>query len=179
MIFLIDQDGVLADWNAKFEQRIVEFAPHIDFPFLKDNANWDMSVGLDAEGRAAIETVMSMPGFYADIDPFPGVSQALNEMGAAGHTVFICTSPYISNPTCASDKLAWLDQHIGRGWAKRAIITSDKTIVHGDILIDDRPDITGDVTPSWEHVIFTAPYNRQVKDARRRLNTLANWKDLL
>ncbi len=37
-------------------------------------------------------------------------------------------------------------------------ITSDKTLVTGDILIDDKMDIKGKRSAEWEHVIFGRPY---------------------
>ncbi len=37
----------------------------------------------------------------------------------------------------------WVQQHLGRGWVNRLVITKDKTIVTGDLLIDDRPKIKG------------------------------------
>lgn len=55
-------------------------------------------------------------------------------------------------------------------------LTNDKTIVKGDILIDDKPEPIGLEKPEWEHIIFDQPYNRYIKD-KRRINCF-NWKSI-
>ena len=179
MIVLVDMDGVLCEWTGLFNKRVVEYAPHIDFPFLHDNSSWDMKAGLDKEGRDAVQTILTQSGFYADLEPIPGAIEALRAMKKEGHTIFIVTSPFSGNPTCASDKLDWLERHVGKGWGNRAIITSDKTAVRGDILLDDKPYITGHFEPTWEHVLFHAPYNRTISDGRRRMTDWSQWREII
>lgn len=176
---LVDQDEVLAAWNATFQRHIVEHSPHIEFPFLKDNVNWDLTAGLDEEGIRAVNETMAKAGLYADMDIVPGAPEALNEMLDNGYEVFVVTSPYITNPTCASDKLDWLEKNIGPGWAKRAILTSDKTLIRGDILIDDKPNIEGVMKPVWEHILFTQSYNLAHTNGRRRLDSWADWRSVV
>jgi len=40
-------------------------------------------------------------------------------------------------------QFAWVKQHLGAEWMKRIIITCDKTLIHGDLLIDDKHAVTG------------------------------------
>lgn len=176
---LIDMDGVLCDWNASFGQRILARAPHLNFPFLKDNASWDLHAGLTPEASDVVREVMAESGFYADLTPIEGAREALIEMKEAGHTIFMVTSPFSANPTCASDKITWLNKYIGPGWGRCAVITDDKTIVRGDILIDDKPEIIGAMDPTWEHVLFHAPYNRDINDGRRRLTDWKDWREII
>jgi 5'-nucleotidase len=176
---LVDMDGVLCDWSGLFEARLLEHYPHLDFPFLRENKTWDMGRGVDDPGREAINAIKALKGFYWDLAPIPGGKEALEEMVAMGYDVSICTSPWVPNETCASDKLNWLEHHIGKGWGDRAIITGDKTVVRGDFLIDDRPEIKGIYPPEWEHLVFDATYNRGITDGRRRMNNWSEWKDLI
>lgn len=178
MIWLFDQDGVIAEWQSNFDGHYRTLFPHINAPFLTNNNNWHMTQGLDDEGVEAVKHVMELPGFYRDLEPAPGAAEVLNAILDQGDEVFICTTPYITNPTCASDKIDWVEKHIGAGWGKRMIITSDKTAVRGDILIDDKPEITGAFIPTWEHVLFSQPYNLTVDDGRRRIDSLYQWKEL-
>lgn len=39
--------------------------------------------------------------------------------------------------------MEWIKLHLGPAWMKQAVIAHDKTMVQGDILIDDRPSIKG------------------------------------
>lgn len=39
---------------------------------------------------------------------------------------------------------AWIEKHLGYDFLDQIILTRDKTVVTGDILIDDKPDILGE-----------------------------------
>lgn len=45
---------------------------------------------------------------------------------------------------------AWVEKHLGRDFLEQVILTRDKTLITGDILIDDKPDILGE--PPWNFV---------------------------
>lgn len=93
-------------------------------------------------------------------------------MVAKGFQVLFCTSPVLTSAVCPSEKFEWIRKHFGPGWVGRIVITSDKTIVRGDVLIDDKPKIVGGQTPAWKQLIFDAPYNRHVPGLR-----MTSWKD--
>lgn len=38
---------------------------------------------------------------------------------------------------------AWVEKHLGHEFLEQVILTRDKTLITGDILIDDKPDILG------------------------------------
>lgn len=38
---------------------------------------------------------------------------------------------------------AWVEKHFGPDFLEQIVLTRDKTVVSADLLIDDRPDITG------------------------------------
>ncbi|MEK6816756.1 MAG: 5'-3'-deoxyribonucleotidase, partial [Nanoarchaeota archaeon] len=106
-----------------------------------------------------------------------GALEAILEMSRTPNEIFICTAPYLANPACTDDKLYWIGKHLGREWKNRTIITSDKTVVHSDILIDDRPEIAGVQKPTWEQILYTQPYNLHITDKRRL--TWKDWKSVL
>lgn len=43
-----------------------------------------------------------------------------------------------------SAQYAWIEKHFGHEFLEQIILTRDKTVVSGDILIDDKPDIHGE-----------------------------------
>ena len=57
------------------------------------------------------------------------------------------------------------------------IVTRDKTVVAGDVLVDDKPSVDGVGIPSWEHVVFDQPYNRGTEG--RRLVSWRDWRRVL
>lgn len=179
MRVLVDMDGVIADWGRAYGESLDMFgADAADIPRHADQRSFNLNEGRTDRERAIIAAVMVEPGFYARLEPIDGAKQALKQMVKDGHDVRIVTSPWVSNPTCASDKLNWIVRNYGSHWGSRVVITTDKTLVHGDILIDDKPEVTGVAVPTWEHVLFDQPYNRDVS-GRRRLVDWDAWRDLL
>ena len=147
---LVDMDGVIADWGHAYGESLDMFGEDAaNIPRHKDQRGFDLHAGRTDRERALIDAVMIEPGFYSRLRPIPGAKEALKGMVKAGHDVRIVTSPWVSNPTCASDKLNWVVKHYGSHWGPRVIITADKTLVRGDILIDDKPEIHGAAEPEW------------------------------
>lgn len=179
MRILVDMDGVIADWGLAYGESLDRYGePAALIPRHADQRSFNLNEGRTVEERALIAAVMVEAGFYSRLLPIRGAKTALRSMLKAGHDVRLCTSPWVSNPTCASDKLNWVAKNYGTHWAQRVIITTDKTLVHGDFLIDDKPDVKGVHTPSWEHVLFTQPYNTHITD-RRRITDWAEWEAAL
>jgi 5'-nucleotidase len=168
MRILVDMDGVIADWGHAYGESLERHGEAARLiPRHADQRTFNLNDGRTEEEKDIIASVMVEPGFYAQLQPIPGAKQALKEAVKAGHDVRIVTSPWVSNPTCASDKLNWIVKHYGSQWGARVVITADKTLVRGDILIDDKPEVKGSLMPEWEHILFDQPYNQHVQ--RRRI----------
>merc|ERR1739848_629309 len=97
----------------------------------------------------------------------------VKKMEQVGFQIWFCTSPLLGNPTCCQEKLEWIQEHFGEEYVKRVLLCQDKTMVRGDILIDDRPNITGLHHPTWQQCIFDAPYNQ----ARTDIPRMIEWSD--
>lgn len=172
-VLLVDMDGVICDWQKRFDNGLRRGYPHIPvFPFEKVTSFKTQSF-YDVKHKADIADMMNEPGFYAELEAIHGSVEALLALEAAGVTVYLCTAPYVTHKSCASEKMDWVERHLGARWLNKMIITSDKTMVIGDVLIDDKPNITGFLTPGWHHVVFDAPYNRGMEP---RLNV---WDDIV
>ncbi|KZE41369.1 5' nucleotidase, NT5C type [Microbacterium sp. T32] len=160
-VVLVDMDGVLADWFGGMADAYQEAGGDIaDF----DLNRWDL--GTTGAVRQLQRSVQATPGFYAGLAPIDGAIEGLYLLRDLGATVKLCSTPDATNPTCASDKVDWVANHVGTAWVKDLILTHDKTLVRGAVLIDDKPEVTGAVVPEWEHIIFDQPYNRHVTGKR-------------
>ncbi len=181
MRILIDIDGVVADLNEAAASRLelrgsetARLAAH-----MRSARGWSFTKGLPKKDAALILGVLAEPGFYADLPVIPGARAALAGMRDAGHDVFFVTSPWLSNPTCASDKLGWVERHFGLVMAYRTVIAGDKTVVTGDFLVDDKPDITGCAAPSWTQVFYTRPWNLHKEGPRIHTWGDDSWRRVL
>ena len=177
LVWISDQDGVLAHWDYTFREVTYDLKNDLPKGYY-EQPTFDLFTGLEPALKAEVQSRMDIPGFYKDIPPIPGGAAALNKMvDKYGINVRICTAPWGTNPTCTDDKLAWIDKHIGEGWRRRTITATDKTFIRGSILIDDKPYVTGDLEPEFEHVYFTQRYN--VGLPGRRIDSWDEWEDVL
>lgn len=174
-LVLVDMDGVLVDFAAGFWKRWANRWPHAPGREAADPTQFYVDDQVPAAWRTAARELVCEAGFFAELPPVDGAVAALHAMLERGWDVRICTAPILANPTCASDKLAWVEQHLGDGWSERVIVTKDKTLVRGDVLVDDRPTVLGALEPTWRHVLFDATYNADMPGAAVRLHQWSQW----
>lgn len=178
MIYLLDLDEVLADFEGGFLKTFRQRHPELPFIPLEERTTTRIPEQYPAEVTPLIEEIFTEKGFFLSFEPITGALEAAKKILEKGHQAYICTSPLHKSPRCYTEKYEWVLKYLGREWTKRLIITKDKTLVHGDILVDDRPEIKGIIQPTWEHVLYTQPYNMYVKD-KRRLTWQEDWESIL
>jgi len=111
-IIYIDMDGVLCDFEGAKQVAILE-NPKLKYPHSKI-------------------------GFYRNLAPLPGALEAMKALHASStHMPYILTAPSIYNPACYTEKRLWVEDHLGFDMVSRLIISPDKSLLKGDILIDD------------------------------------------
>jgi 5'-nucleotidase len=177
MRILVDMDGVLADFESAFLTDWQRQHPEKAFVPLDARTTFYLNEQYPQELREFVFSIYCAPKFFRQLAPIPGGAQALTEMQRLGYEVFICTSPLEIYENCVLEKFQWVDEHLGHSWIRQLVLTSDKTLVRADILIDDKPVISGVETPNWEHILYDQPYNRS--DTTKRRLTWQNWKSVL
>ncbi|XP_025776212.1 5'(3')-deoxyribonucleotidase, mitochondrial [Puma concolor] len=190
---LVDMDGVLADFEGGFLRKFRARFPDQPYVALEDRRGFWLSEQYGRLQPGLSEKAISIwesENFFLDLEPLPGAVEAVKQMANLENTdVFICTSPIKMYKYCPYEKYAWVEKHFGPDFLDQIVLATDKTVVSADLLIDDRPDITGkwpaagaEPTPSWEHILFTACHNRhlQLQPPSRRLHSWADdWKAIL
>ncbi|MDA8708606.1 hypothetical protein N9M10_04500 [Hellea sp.] len=108
----IDMDGVLCDFEGAFS-RDRKRVPDQLYP-------------------------QSREGFYVNLELIPGTLEAMSVfLKADQFDPFILTAPSIYNPLSYTEKRLWVEEQLGFEWVKRLIISPNKSLLKGDILIDD------------------------------------------
>ena len=147
MLVLVDQDAVLADFDGGFDATWRESYPERPFVTAAERRHFYIRDDYPAEYGDDIRAIHTTEGFILGLSPMPGALEALADMLVAGHDVRICTSPLSAFRFCVVEKYQWVHDNLGTDWVGRLIITKDKTLVRGDVLIDDKPEVTG---PSYQ-----------------------------
>ena len=177
MRILIDMDGALSDFDGEFLKRWRERHPEKFYVPMEERTAFYVKDQYPEELKPLVTEIILEPGFFREMLPMVGAKEALMEMDKLGVEAFVCTSPLSKYQNCVLEKYEWVEKHLGQGWVRRIIMAKDKTLVKGEYLIDDKPEITGmEKTPDWEHILYDRPYN---KGGFRRRITWENWKDII
>jgi 5'-nucleotidase len=164
-ILLIDMDGVIADFYGHFLSIWREKYPDRVYVKPEDVTAFYLETLYPAEYSQDILDILRAPGFFANLPPMPGAIEALKKLDEEGKfEIYLCSTPDSDsvNHNCASEKMRWVERHLGKKWVKDVILTHDKTLVQGDFLIDDKPNINGLRKPSWMQIMFQHAYNKDV-----------------
>lgn len=112
-ILYLDMDNVLVDFNSVIDK--------ITQPTRDEYA-----------GR-----LDEVPGIFSLMKPLPGAVEAHLELSTLFDTYILSTAPW-ENPSAWSDKLNWVNLHLGQPAHKRLILSHNKNLNAGDYLVDDR-----------------------------------------
>lgn len=177
-LLLIDQDGVLADFDLGIREAWLR-RYGVPAP-LGERHHFYLRDDMAPAYHQQLHALYSGVGFFANLPPIEAGLDAIQRLLAAGHDVRICTSPIHDYQHCVTEKFDWVRQHLGESWLSRIVLTKDKTWVRGDILIDDKPQISGSLSPLWQHWLYDQPYNRDSHHPHRvRWSDERTWACLL
>jgi 5'-nucleotidase len=174
-LVLIDMDEVIFWTYGGLTRVLKEKHPEIKSIPYEQNTEYYVEKLYSKNQRKVVNSIWYEKGFFRNLELMPGALEALTEISKKNE-IFICSSPLIS-PYCLQEKYDAVGEKLGGRWQKKLITTKDKTIIEGDILIDDKPEITGVRTPRWEHVLYDHPWNRHVSGKRKV--TWQNYREVL
>lgn len=175
MLILLDQDNVLADFDKGMSDNFAKQFPNL--PLNKERLHFYWADDYP-EYAKAFRQIYTAKGFFENLEPMAGAICAFYELLDKGHDVRICTSPIDEFQYCVGEKFAWVEKHLGKDGVKRLILTKDKTWVRGDILIDDKPIITGSLMPTWTHWHYLHAYNAHLPNKKVTWTNRESWDKL-
>lgn len=177
MVILVDMDNTLVDFDAGLLSIWRKTYPNEFFVPIEKRTTFHPHKDYPEALQSKVQDICHSEGFVRDLPPTPGGIEAVYEMLDMGHDVRFCTSHLLTYDYSVLEKFQWIEKHFDASFVDRIILTRDKTLVRGDVLIDDKPKITGIETPTWEQILYDRPFNREITD-KRRLNW-GNWRDIL
>ena len=177
MTILLDMDGVIAQCHQKVLEVYRDQHGADSVPFDEPTEYWmETNFPDPVEAKKRIYDIFKMPGLFASFAVQPGSQEAVTQMIEDGHDIYFCSTPMFSNPTCCDDKISWINKHFF-GMGDKLILTAHKRMVAGDLLVDDKPHISGHHEPTWKHVTIDQEYNKMLEVPRIHRDW-SNWREI-
>lgn len=162
---LLDMDGPLAAFDEHGWLHVEKNGWQADVASWADQRHRYFTDHLPTSAeRKQARRMTEAKGWFRDLPVTAGAKEGVRELlayrGQFGQSldIWVCTKPMASNPYCADEKRAWIAEHFPE-LKNRIIITPDKSMVCGSVLLDDAPNPAWIGNAWWKPVIFTQPFN--------------------
>jgi 5'-nucleotidase len=178
-IVLLDLDNTITRFDKGMEDWLAREHPQIKIVPTSQRRTFWYQDDYPKELHPLLEAGYCSQGFFLGLQPIPGAIEAIHVMTQEEIEVIFCSSNVQSNPYCAGEKHTWIDRNIGPEYAERLILSTDKTLIYGKVLVDDNPELKGVLeVPSWQRVIFDQPYNQGIEGPRIKPDW-SNWREAI
>lgn len=165
---IIDMDDVLADTGAKILRIFNEKNDlHLTKDFFEDK---DFYSYVHQSHFVSYRNDLFEPGFFSDLEVFADAVEVIRSLSEK-YEIFI-VSAATEFPNSLHEKFQWLSFHFPYISWRNMVFCGDKSIVKGDIMIDDH-------ARNFEHFegekfLFHSMHNTQTEGYRR----VRDWKEI-
>jgi 5'(3')-deoxyribonucleotidase len=168
MILFVDMDEVMADTYGHFlELYNAEFNTELRLDEISHGEAWQ-NVPLDHQQR--VKQYHWEKGFFRDLKPIKDSQEILARLNEQ-YQVYVATAA-MQFPNSLREKSDWLDEHFPFIHWRNRILCGDKSILRGDILVDDRSYNLENF--SGRSIMFASPHN----NGSNGFEKVYNWEEL-
>lgn len=171
MTILVDMDDVMeqlvAGWIALLNER---YGTNTRY---EDVTSWNIAEAFPTLTEEQVYAVEMEDVFWDYVEPMPGADEALRRMIADGHEIFVVTATKYQTlrkkmETVLFPNFPYIDWH-------HVIVTYNKHLIKGDVLIDDGPhNLTrGD----FRKILFTRGHNQDFDESSVGAIRVRNWEE--
>ena len=171
LTILVDMDDTLENLCEKW----IEYLNHrhgtnVSYEDVRD---WDMSKAFPTIDRDLVRAPLSDKALWDSLTPLPGAVENVRRLLSDGHKVVIVTA---SHPDTIEAKLnCVLFKYFPFFTLNDVIITSQKQLVRGDVLVDDAPhNLCGG---TYQGILMSANHNLGFNAERHGLIRAMDWDD--
>lgn len=175
-IILIDMDDTLCEFTLGFYNELKKRDIPQDIKNIDPGKRlfYHLAKNYPKEYLNLIEEILSKKGFIETLKPVKGSIDAVKQL-MKHYNIFFCSSPLkCSLSRSSEEKHKWIQKYFNT--SENLILTTDKTIIQGDYLIDDKFPIIGQIEPTWEQIIYERSHNYEII---QKLIKVSSWDDIL
>ena len=170
---------ILVDMDDTIEQLLQAWVEGVNSAYgrsvaYEDIRSWDVSAAYPGLTWEEVYAIPMRPGFWKTVKPIPGAAEGLQRLIAAGHKVYIVTAtPFASVPEKMDELLFRYFPFLS--W-ENVIITGNKQMIRGDVLIDDGVhNLEGG---DYRKILMTAPHNREYDAEAHGMTRVSSWAEI-
>ncbi|MDO4741034.1 MAG: hypothetical protein Q4A66_10235 [Eubacteriales bacterium] len=172
MRILIDMDdtleqlvvGWIAFLNEKYGTQICPCA-------VKD---WDMCKAFPSLTRSQVYSALDEDALWEHVPPMPGAVETVKRLMDDGHEIFIVTASGYKS-LCAKMEKVLFRYFPYLSW-EQVIVTSQKTLIDGDLIIDDGPhNLCG---RHRRKILFSAAHNLSFDESTVGAVRAGTWDEV-
>lgn len=163
----VDQDNVIADLVAEWVRRYnYDYSDNLK-PEQINAWNWDHLCKPNCGKK--IYDYMDDPELFANLPVIENSQEVLLELTHT-YDIYIATAPFNINNVVPKNN--WLLKHFPFLDTDKFVFTRDKSIIHTDYLLDDKPsNLEGFI---GNKILFSAPHNTN----ENRFERVNNWLEV-
>lgn len=195
-IVLVDIESLCESDDAALKAYSDKFCKKNESPLKAPPTEYPLRANFSTTNSRKIEQIYEEPGFWTSLPTTPAAVPSLQAMEADDQfDVWIVISLTAGDAKSVFEQQQWILDKMGSYWANKVIVCRDKTMLHGDILIDPCPNPETDnlflftsrrqsvnlptlnQSPSWKHVIYDRPANEKI-EGKKRLTAWKSWKEM-
>ena len=172
MIVLTDADEVLENLSEVWIGLLNEtYGTQVK---IEDVLDWDMCKAFPTLTREQVYGMEFNEEIYERLRPLDGAAECLQKILAKGHELYVVTdTPYqILKPKMEKVLLKYFPFLT---W-KNFIITSNKKLIAGDVLIDD--GLHNLIGAPYKKILKTAPWNKDFDAEANGMIRVKDWKEI-
>lgn len=173
MVILIDADGVLENLTQEWVLYLNEkYKTSVKY---EDVREWDMTLSFPGLTREQVYGAELEPELYQRLKPMKNAPEYVKKLIDEGHTVYVVTNtPYQIVKEKMENVIFKYFPYLSQ---KNIIITSEKQLISGDILIDD--GVHNLLGGNYFKLLMSAPYNEHFDAEKNGMFRVNDWDDIM
>lgn len=171
MRILVDMDDVL-------EYLCIHWVTYLNSLYgtnvtVNDIKSWDISEAFPTIPKEKVYAPIYESNFWNNLIPMAESQYYLRKLIEEKHEVFIVTA---SNYQTLNSKMIWLFKHFPFLKWNQVIVTSNKQMIEGDVLVDD--GVHNLIGGRYHKILFNQPHNSYFNEKEHDIIRVFSWEEV-